>query len=266
MNILHTIEQWIDAYFSYLPRHRPHTKNIINARLVAHRGAHDTALSLQENTHAAFAQAFALGCHGIEFDVHATADDVVVVNHDPTLKRLWGYDVAISSLSFKELHALVPSLPSLADVVTHYGKRMHLFIELKAPFTATRALVDTLKGLTPCVDYHLLCLDERELSTLTSFPQESLLLVPVHHNVSAFCKVSLQQGYGGILGHYLLLSNRQIKRLREANQHVGVGFVDSRFSLYRELNRGINLLFTNQAAMVASYLNELRRAVDTSLG
>ncbi len=257
--LLHRIEKLIDTYFAHLPRRKPETADK-SVRLVAHRGAHDHALAIHENTHAAFKRALDLGCEGIEFDIHASKDGVIVVNHDPTLKRLWGHDVAISALRFDELRTLVPQLPSLAEVVTKYGKRMHLFIELKAPFVAVQELANTLKDLTPSKDYHLLCLDEAVLPTLTLFPKESLLLVPVHNNVNQFCKISLQQQYGGILGHYLLLSNRQIKRLVTVNQLAGVGFVDSKLSLYRELNRGINLLFTNNAATVALSLQELRKS------
>lgn len=258
INFLHHIEKLIDTCFAYLPRRKPAAADT-SVRLIAHRGAHDHALAIQENTHAAFERALSLGCSGIEFDIHASADGVLVVNHDPTLKRLWGHDVAIKMLRFDELRALVPELPSLADVVAKYGKRMHLFIELKAPFVAVQELANTLEGLTPSKDYHLLCLDETVLPTLTLFPKTSLLLVPVHNNVHQFCKISLAQQYGGILGHYLLLSNRQIKRLVTANQLAGVGFVDSKLSLYRELNRGIDLMFTNNAATVATCLQELRK-------
>jgi len=257
MNILHYIEKLIDLYFSYLPRRKP-APNAKSARLIAHRGAHDHARSIQENTHAAFERALALGCDGIELDIHACADGVLVVNHDRTLKRLWGHDVAINKLNYKELHALVPELPSLADVVAKYGKQMQLFIELKAPFTAVNKLADTLQTLTPSKDYYLLCLDETVLPTLTLFPKTALLLVPVHNNVHRFCKLSLQNQYGGILGHYLLLSNRQINTLEAVHQLAGVGFVDSKYSLYRELNRGLDFIFTNYASTVIASLEDLR--------
>jgi glycerophosphoryl diester phosphodiesterase len=35
-----------------------------------------------------------------------------------------------------------------------------------------------------------------------------------------------------------------------------VGMVDSKYSLCRELNRGINWLFTNRAAAVKAYLQD----------
>ena len=258
MTILQIIEKLVDTSIAYLPRHRPHVTEHALIQLVAHRGAHDYSLGLQENTDAAFERALHLGCYGIELDVRATADGVLIVNHDPTLKRLWGHNLAIHNLNLSELRTLVPSLPTLAEVVAKYGKQMHLFIEIKAPFVATQALADTLQTLIPGADYHLLSLDDTVLADLVLFPKESRLLVPEHNNVNKLCKLSLQENYGGILGHYLLLRNQQIKSLQAANQLVGVGFVDSKFSLYRELNRGIRLLFTNNATTVTRYLQELR--------
>jgi glycerophosphoryl diester phosphodiesterase len=52
-------------------------------RLVGHRGAAGLA---PENTLAGFKQAIALGVDAIELDVHLSADGVVVVHHDFTLK------------------------------------------------------------------------------------------------------------------------------------------------------------------------------------
>lgn len=50
----------------------------------AHRGG---AALRPENTIAAFDHGFACGAEGIEFDVHLSSDDVVVVHHDDTLER-----------------------------------------------------------------------------------------------------------------------------------------------------------------------------------
>ena len=259
--LLHRIEKWVDAFMAFLPRRCPDNPNLGNVCLIAHRGAHDNNQAILENTHAAFERALSLGCYGIEFDVHATVDGVLVVNHDPTLLRLWGQDIAINALSYDELHRLVPDLPSLDEVITRYGKRMHLYIELKMPFTAREALAQALQPLTPCTDYHLLCLDEGLFPSLSMFPKESFLLVPIHNNVNKLCKLTIALQYGGILGHYLLLNKRQIKTLHAANQLIGVGFVDSNYSAYREISRGVNLLFTNNAAKVAGCLRGLRGIV-----
>ena len=249
------VESSINTLFAVLPRAKPNKRLFRQVKLIAHRGAHDSRQQIWENTHQAFERAEALGCWGIEFDVRSTADGVLVVHHDATLKRLWGFSEAVKDLSYEALHALAPEVATLDDVVCRYGGKLHLFIELKAPFDNELELCKTLDILSPVTDYHLISLDGSLFERLPYFPRESLLLVPVYNNVFSFCKLSLSKQYGGVLGHYLLMDQRKIKRLRKAQQEIGVGFVDSKFSLYREVNRGIEWIFTNQAARI---IEELR--------
>ncbi|HHF7375412.1 glycerophosphodiester phosphodiesterase [Legionella bozemanae] len=252
--LLNLLEKTVDGYFAIIPRHKPSIEIIKSARLIAHRGAHNHAQGIVENTLAAFKLAQELKCWGIEFDVRTTADKVLVVNHDATLKRLWKHDLTIADLSFKELRALVPDVPTLNEVVAAYGKSLHLLIELKAPFQDEDILVEALNGLSAGENYHLLTLDSAIFYSLSQFPKNALLLVASHNNVKQFCNVSLNENYGGILGHYFLINNKIISRFKAAEKIVGVGMVDSKYSLYRELNRGINWLFTNRADELTVYL------------
>lgn len=260
MKLVDLLEKAIESFFAYIPRKKPEGLIASKACLIAHRGAHDMKQQIIENTDAAFARALALGCWGIEFDVHATADGVLVVNHDPTLTRLWGKNMAIKDLSFKTLRQLMPELPSLSEVVERYGKQIHLFIELKAPFNAEAALNDALQTLRPCDDYHLLSLRESVFASLSSFPSEVMLLVAVHNNVKRFCKQSLQKHYGGVLGHYLLVNHNKTKALQLAKKAVGVGMVNSKFGLYRELNRGMYWIFSNNVGLLSQCLQELKKS------
>ena len=143
-------------------------------------------------------------------------------------------------------------------MVERFGTKIHLFIELKAPFAAVDKLAETLKPLIACQHYHLLSLNEDLFSSIERFPRRSLLLVPLQHNVQKFCKLSIEKGYGGVLGHYLLLTKQKIMSLNKANQIAGVGFINSKYSLYRELNRGLNYLFTDNAQTVSDELNSLK--------
>lgn len=256
---LNLAESLLDTIFASIPRKKPSDLNLSKACLIAHRGAHDERLGIIENTHAAFSRALELGSFGIEFDIHATADGILVVNHDPCLNRLWGKNHLISELNFKTLRELVPQIPSLAEVVERYGKRMHLFIELKAPFNAEKALKEELQPLSAGEDYHLLSLDEPLFDSLSCFPKSLMLLVPVHNNVSQFCKLAIQKNYGGVLGHYFLMSNCKIKQLKLAQKIVGVGMVDSRQNLYRELNRGLDWVFSDNTALLSDCLQELKK-------
>ncbi|WP_237759234.1 hypothetical protein [Legionella erythra] len=56
----------------------------------------------------------------------------------------------------------------------------------------------------------------------------------------------------------MLLSNKKIKALKAAGQQVGVGFIDSKNSLYRELNRGIRWVFTNRAEHISALLSKIK--------
>jgi glycerophosphoryl diester phosphodiesterase len=89
--------------------------------LLGHRGARSTR-AIPENTFASFDLALEHGCDGFEFDVRLTADKQAVVCHDPkhcrtTIARAQGERMA--------------DLPRLADVLSRYGKRAFLDIELK---------------------------------------------------------------------------------------------------------------------------------------
>ncbi|WP_419419740.1 glycerophosphodiester phosphodiesterase [Legionella sp. D16C41] len=260
MILLDWLSKGVDTYFACKPQPKPKPDIINKAKLIAHRGAHNNQQSCLENTDVAFAKALELGCWGIELDVRATADQIIMVNHDPTLRRLWNKDLTIGNLTFAQLRQELTLLPSLAEIVERYGQKIHLFIEIKEPFVALDSLIQTLKPLVPIQDYHLLALNESIFSLIEhAFPKKSLLLVPLHNNIARFCQLSLEKGYGGVLAHYLLLRQTQINALRTANQQVGVGFIDSKNCLYRELNRGIEWIFSNNVERVMPHLRQLQK-------
>ncbi|SFS18232.1 glycerophosphoryl diester phosphodiesterase [Agrococcus baldri] len=69
-------------------------------RVLAHRGL---ALDAPENTMMAFIAAVDAGATFLETDVHATADGVAVLAHDPGLDRVAGRDVVIEQTLWKDL-------------------------------------------------------------------------------------------------------------------------------------------------------------------
>ncbi|MEO6114989.1 MAG: glycerophosphodiester phosphodiesterase family protein [Pseudolysinimonas sp.] len=68
--------------------------------MLAHRGL---AVDAPENTLLAFAKALAAGVTHLETDVHASADGVAILSHDPDLFRLTGRQVRIDQLTAAEL-------------------------------------------------------------------------------------------------------------------------------------------------------------------
>ena len=58
-----------------------------NNSVVAHRGAFKKN-NFPENSIASLKEAIRLGCTGSEFDVRMTADDSLIINHDPQYNKL----------------------------------------------------------------------------------------------------------------------------------------------------------------------------------
>jgi glycerophosphoryl diester phosphodiesterase len=103
---------------------------------ISHRGAHQ---SHPENSIAAFERAIELGADGIELDVHATRDGVVVVHHDPIVHaRHLQHPAhsAIADLAGAELERFPLAdgthIPTLSDVLAVVGTRATVYVEIKA--------------------------------------------------------------------------------------------------------------------------------------
>src|SRR5918999_4964078 len=121
-----------------------------NPALIAHRGA---PREYPENTLPSFARAIELGADGIELDVHATSDGIIVVHHDPVPRatcpdrRLAGR--AIAELTHDELQRfqVAPDvgIPTLAEVLALVGDAAIVYVELKGS-DIEREVVTVIRG------------------------------------------------------------------------------------------------------------------------
>lgn len=91
---------------------------------IAHRGMPRLA---RENTLPSFQLALNEGADGIELDVHATADGVVVVHHDPALAR----GLMIRKLNHTAFRQAAADAPTLREVCDMVRGRAELFVEIK---------------------------------------------------------------------------------------------------------------------------------------
>ena len=141
----------------------------------AHRGLHDRAQGIPENSMAAFRRAVEHG-FGAELDVHLMADGNLAVVHDSSLKRVCGKDVLIEDLTAEDLkdYPLMETeerIPLFQDVLALFEGKTPLVIELKVERGNANALTDAVMaalegwGGTYCVEsFHpavLLRLKER---------------------------------------------------------------------------------------------------------
>jgi glycerophosphoryl diester phosphodiesterase len=115
------------------------------ARPVAHRGLHDAARGVIENTPSAFTAAIA-GNYAIECDIQISADGEAMVFHDQTLERLTEGNGRLDAMATADLKRVafrgsadhMITLGELADLV---ADRAALLVEIKSRFDGDLRLV-----------------------------------------------------------------------------------------------------------------------------
>jgi glycerophosphoryl diester phosphodiesterase len=117
----------------------------LSARPIAHRGLHDAAAGVIENTASAFAAAIE-GGYGMETDLRISADGEAMVHHDDALGRLTSGSGRLADMTAAQIKAVrfqasadrILTLGELCDLV---DGRATLLLELKSRFDGDRRLV-----------------------------------------------------------------------------------------------------------------------------
>ncbi|HEV7335154.1 MAG TPA: glycerophosphodiester phosphodiesterase family protein [Bosea sp. (in: a-proteobacteria)] len=110
----------------------------LTARPIAHRGLHDLAGGVIENSISA-AQAAIAGGFAIECDVQLSADEEALVFHDFTLDRLTGETGRVDARKAAELSGIGltgsgDKIPTLTGFLAAIGGKTPLVIEIKSRF------------------------------------------------------------------------------------------------------------------------------------
>lgn len=154
-----TFFKFIGAIIVYLfmitPRlfHRPVRKAFNEKKFFAHRGLFDNMTDAPENSRKAFEKAVEKG-FGIELDVQLTKDNVPVVFHDFTLKRVCGVEGHVHDFTYDELqkyHLMnsdetIPTFPEVLEII---DGRVPMIVELKMhflEFDCCRRAAESLDG------------------------------------------------------------------------------------------------------------------------
>jgi glycerophosphoryl diester phosphodiesterase len=123
------------------------------------------------------------------------------------------------------------------------------------PEYQNQVLKNLFNSLTPKKDFHILSLCPEMFSVLT-FTHKSAFLPVSEMNFLRLSRLALKNQYCGISGHYLFLSDLLLKKHRNIGQKIGTGFISSQNSLFRELNRGIDWIFSNHTLKIQRIRNQ----------
>lgn len=157
----------------------------------AHRGA---SAQYPENTLLAFRQAIEQGVDALEIDIHCTADDELIVMHDPTLERTTDGHGNIRDHRLQEIRGLNAGqgekVPLLAEVIPLAREaQIRLCVEIKGAtereeLAITAGVIRTLEAT-----------DFLSQAILTSFSPKALLCAKaIHPEVSTMLDPSPQDG------------------------------------------------------------------------
>ena len=254
------MRQVLDDFYARWPQPVPSIERLQQCKIVSHRGHYDNQ-QVFENTVAAFDRAQNEGIWGIEFDLRWTKDLHPVVVHDADLSRVFGTDLKVRQATLAELKSGYPLVPSLEDMIQRYGKKMHLMIEIKAepypdPARQNGILKNMFSSLAPEKDYHLLTLTPA-MFNLISFVPRSAFVPIARFNFFALSKLAIEQNYTGLAGYYLFVTAFRVKKHRQSQQKVGTGYINSKNCLFRELNRGVEWVFSDKAVELQKIVNQL---------
>ena len=253
-----------DLIFELVPRQIPSFEILEKCKIVSHRGPHDNKIVFA-NTIASFDQVLETNeIWGIEVDFRWTKDLCPVVIDDTDLQRLHGVNRLVSDTALDELKQLCPLVPTLEEVLNRYGKKLHLMVEVKEelypePEKQVLILKNLFSDLEPAKDFHLISLDPQMLEKINFLDNTAKILV-AEFNVNELSRIALEKNYAGFAGHYILLRNKVVRKHRKSGQKIGVGYPKSKNSLFRELNRSIDWIFSNDAVGLNSiFQTELKK-------
>ncbi len=237
-------------------------------RIIAHRGL---AIDAPENTLLAFLKALSAGATHLETDVHASADGVAVISHDPDLTRVAGRGIRVGQLTMTELRRIPlghgQSIPSLAEALDAFPEA-RFNIDVKDE----RAAVPTAAAI--------LAARATDRVLLTSFSASrraaaaaALSGVAVSPSVSEFLPVLIGAKLGvrrltaralrpfaavqipERRGPVRLVTSRTVRAVQRAGAEVHVWTVDDVAAMTRLLDLGVDGIVTNRCDLLKDLVN-----------
>lgn len=240
-------------------------------RIIAHRGL---ALDAPENTLLAFLRALSAGATHLETDIHASADGVAVIAHDPDLARVAGRNVQVGQLTMSELRRIElghgQGFCSLAEALDAFPQaRFNIDVKdarAAAPAVAAirearatdrvlitsfsserrRAVADALPGVasSPAVPEFLPALIGARLG-----------IAPlVRRALRGFVAVQVPERRGPLR----IVTRRSVERIHAAGAEVHVWTVNDPVDMVRLLELGVDGIVTDRCDVLTTVVTSRR--------
>lgn len=234
--------------------------------VIAHRGAWK-AKALPENSIASLKEAIELGCYGSEFDVRMTADDSLVINHDPAHAGMEIEKTNYSDL-IKEPLSNGEKFPTLAEYLqagTNGNHKTKLIVEIKP------SVISKERGQAIAIKVVSLIkqLDAAKMVEYISFDYDILKKI---HELDAAAITQYLEGNkspdelkkDGISGadYHFSVYDKHPEWITQALQHnliLNAWTVNSSDKIEQLLKSGVHFITTNEPALAFDIYHQLQK-------
>jgi len=242
----------------------------LGINIIAHRGSSKAA---PENTKEAFKQAIKDQADGIELDVHLTADNQVVVIHDPTIDRTSKGKGFIKDFSLKELKEYdfgsyfdesfkdekILTLTEALEIIKDFNI---INIEIKKGYNINQGIEDEVLKSIKMFDF------ESEI-IISSFNHESLKIIKdLNNNIKIaplfYARLYNPWEYAINLGaeylhlYYNLVNKEVIEKCHQQGIKVNVFTVDEKYDLNKMIEYNVDGIITNYPVKARNLLTGMK--------
>lgn len=233
--------------------------------VVAHRGAN---AECPENSMLAFENAVEIGADMIEFDIHKTTDNEIVVIHDANAKKVSGVDLNVELSSFEEVSQVEMEkgqrIPKLDELFEKLKGKIGFQVEIKQE-GLTDLLWDKIKKFGVESSVVISSFIHGELSKFKQKSKEIPLMTLEPFGKSWVTSVFSKKGYlknaknssaHGIHPFYKFVNADLIKEAHAAGLVVNPWTVDKVEDWDNLIKLGVDGIITNDPRNLIKYLDE----------
>lgn len=235
--------------------------------IYGHRGARAEA---PENTLPSFRKALDAGVTRVELDLHLSADQQLVVIHDPTLKRTTGLRGKVAQHTAAELSRIDARLglpgwqtdcpiPTLEDLLQQCPEIEHYQLEVKSGSERqSRIVLDAVAALTERYKLHDKAVVTSSSRTLLRYARRSEFLLPTglveEYGLLDPVKSARRYSCDYLILNWKLCSQQRLRAAQAAGLHVSVWTVNDPELMRRLADMGVDSLITDKPALAVDVL------------
>ena len=216
---------------------------------IAHRGART---EFPENTVAAFQRAFERGATGIELDVHASRDGVVVVHHDPDLTDSVSRGrLTIAETTWEEIAANDArggiSVPRLRDVLAVVPANATAYVEIKGA-RIERLVADAIAASPARCAVH--SFDHTTIGRIAAIAPDLPRGLLFESSIDSLESEVKRTSARDVWPHYSLIDSALVARARVVGARIIAWTVNSRAEVERLAALGIDGICTDDVRIL----------------